>query len=122
MEECEALCNRLAIMVDGKLVCIGPPQELKQRFGAGYDIQLKLNPEKSREEASNIKKDISQSLDCEIIDANSVRASLIKSYTIYNLQQLIERRIIDLNNFLGISHVSRNNYRSNMETDVRHND
>ncbi|CAB0039717.1 unnamed protein product, partial [Trichogramma brassicae] len=32
MEECEALCNRLSIMVGGKLVCIGPSQELKQRF------------------------------------------------------------------------------------------
>ena len=30
MDECEALCNRLAIIVDGKLVCIGPPQELKR--------------------------------------------------------------------------------------------
>jgi len=31
MEECEALCTRLAIMVNGKLKCIGSPQHLKNR-------------------------------------------------------------------------------------------
>jgi ATP-binding cassette subfamily A (ABC1) protein 3 len=72
MEECEALCNRLVIMVDGQLVCIGPSQELKQRFGAGYDIQMKLNPEKSNAEVENIKKDIEQALNCELVDENSV--------------------------------------------------
>ncbi|XP_011496889.1 PREDICTED: ATP-binding cassette sub-family A member 1-like [Ceratosolen solmsi marchali] len=71
MEECEALCNRLVIMVDGQLVCIGPCQELKQRFGAGYDIQMKLNPEKSNSEIENIKKDIQEALNCELVDENS---------------------------------------------------
>lgn len=73
MEECEALCNRLAIMVNGKLVCIGQSQELKQRFGAGYDIQLKLNPGKSKEQIAGIKTDITNALNCECIDENSVR-------------------------------------------------
>ena len=72
MEECEALCNRLVIMVNGQLVCIGQCQELKQRFSAGYDIQLKLNPEKSSSEVNDIKKDIEQALNCEIVDENSV--------------------------------------------------
>lgn len=71
MEECEALCNRLVIMVGGQLVCIGPCQELKQRFGAGYDIQMKLNPEKSGDEIENIKKDIEEALNCELADENS---------------------------------------------------
>ncbi|XP_014205590.1 ATP-binding cassette sub-family A member 1-like [Copidosoma floridanum] len=71
MEECEALCNRLAIMVNGQLVCIGPCQELKQRFGAGYDIQMKLNPEKAIDEVESIKHDIEQSLNCELVDENS---------------------------------------------------
>src|SRR5690606_9141927 len=29
MEECQALCNRLGIMIDGQLRCIGTPQHLK---------------------------------------------------------------------------------------------
>ena len=33
MEECEALCTRLVIMVNGKFKCIGSIQHLKSRFG-----------------------------------------------------------------------------------------
>jgi ATP-binding cassette subfamily A (ABC1) protein 3 len=73
MEECEALCNRLAIMVNGKLVCIGPSQELKQRFGAGYDIQIKMNPEKAKNQIQNVKDYIANcELDFELIDKNLV--------------------------------------------------
>lgn len=32
MEECEALCNRLAIMVNGKFTCLGSLQHLKNRL------------------------------------------------------------------------------------------
>jgi len=42
MEECEALCHRLGIMVGGKLRCIGTPQHIKHRFGQGYQIDLNL--------------------------------------------------------------------------------
>lgn len=31
MEECEALCSRLAIMVNGRFCCLGSPQHLKGR-------------------------------------------------------------------------------------------
>lgn len=31
MEECEALCDRLTIMVNGRLTCIGSPQHLKHK-------------------------------------------------------------------------------------------
>jgi len=31
MEECEALCTRLAIMVNGRLKCLGSIQHLKNR-------------------------------------------------------------------------------------------
>ncbi|KAF7399046.1 hypothetical protein HZH66_006943 [Vespula vulgaris] len=70
MEECEALCNRLVIMVQGKLVCIGASQELKQRFGAGYDIHIKLDPSRSEEDVAIIKNTIESSLTCEIRDEN----------------------------------------------------
>lgn len=32
MEECEALCNRLAIMVKGQFRCLGSLQHIKNRF------------------------------------------------------------------------------------------
>ncbi|CAN0464305.1 unnamed protein product [Ectocarpus sp. 8 AP-2014] len=40
MEECEAVCDRLGIMVGGRLRCIGTSQHLKGRFGGGYSIEV----------------------------------------------------------------------------------
>ena len=41
MEECEALCTRLAIMVNGQFKCLGSVQHLKYRFGQGYTVLAK---------------------------------------------------------------------------------
>ncbi|XP_062869316.1 phospholipid-transporting ATPase ABCA1 [Trichomycterus rosablanca] len=43
MEECEALCTRMAIMVNGSFQCLGSVQHLKNRFGDGYTIILRLS-------------------------------------------------------------------------------
>ncbi|CAL8072882.1 unnamed protein product [Orchesella dallaii] len=48
MEECEALCTRLAIMVNGKFRCLGSTQHLKNKFGDGYTLIAQI--ESSREE------------------------------------------------------------------------
>jgi ABC-type multidrug transport system ATPase subunit len=42
MEECEALCSRVGIMVTGALRCVGTPQHLKDRFGEGYQIEMRV--------------------------------------------------------------------------------
>uniref|UniRef100_A0A8C4IQ13 ATP-binding cassette, sub-family A (ABC1), member 7 n=1 Tax=Dicentrarchus labrax TaxID=13489 RepID=A0A8C4IQ13_DICLA len=47
MEECEALCTRMAIMVNGRFQCLGSVQHLKNRFGDGYTIVLRLVDSKS---------------------------------------------------------------------------
>ncbi|XP_060089129.1 phospholipid-transporting ATPase ABCA1-like [Heteronotia binoei] len=43
MEECEALCTRMAIMVSGRFQCLGSVQHLKNRFGEGYTIMLRVS-------------------------------------------------------------------------------
>jgi len=40
MEEAEQLCDRLAILVNGRLTCIGAPEHIKMRFGEGYVLEL----------------------------------------------------------------------------------
>ncbi|CAM6122589.1 unnamed protein product [Calypogeia fissa] len=40
MEECEALCGRVGVMVAGSLMCLGSIQHLKSRFGNGYNVEL----------------------------------------------------------------------------------
>ncbi|MCP9257948.1 ATP-binding cassette sub-family A member 1 [Dirofilaria immitis] len=47
MEECEILCNRLAIMNHGQLQCVGPIQHLKHRFGEGYTLTIRLSTNES---------------------------------------------------------------------------
>uniref|UniRef100_A0A6E8VSN7 ABC transporter domain-containing protein n=1 Tax=Anopheles coluzzii TaxID=1518534 RepID=A0A6E8VSN7_ANOCL len=42
MEECEALCTRLAIMVNGEFRCLGSAQHLKNKFSHGYFLTMKL--------------------------------------------------------------------------------
>ncbi|XP_015109411.1 ATP-binding cassette sub-family A member 2 isoform X2 [Diachasma alloeum] len=71
MEECEVLCNRLVIMVKGQLVCIGASQELKQRFGAGYNIHVKLFPNRNYADVENIKGKIESNLTCKLTDENT---------------------------------------------------
>nr|XP_023696048.1 retinal-specific ATP-binding cassette transporter isoform X3 [Paramormyrops kingsleyae] len=44
MEECEALCTRLAIMVNGTFKCLGTIQHLKYKFGDGYVVTMKIRP------------------------------------------------------------------------------
>ena len=45
MEECEALCTRLAVMVNGQFRCLGSTQHLKSKFGEGYYIIVKTKRE-----------------------------------------------------------------------------
>ncbi|OUM58157.1 hypothetical protein PIROE2DRAFT_52433 [Piromyces sp. E2] len=40
MEEAELLCNRIAIMIKGRLKCIGTPEHLKMKFGNTYILDV----------------------------------------------------------------------------------
>lgn len=42
MDETEALCTKIGIMVNGELKCIGSLQHLKSRYGDGYTLLAKL--------------------------------------------------------------------------------
>ncbi|XP_072454006.1 phospholipid-transporting ATPase ABCA3-like isoform X2 [Notamacropus eugenii] len=55
MEECEALCTRLAIMVAGKLKCLGSPQYLKNKFGSGYTLVAKMKSDSTSSDVEQFK-------------------------------------------------------------------
>lgn len=42
LAEAEALCDRLAIMVSGRLRCIGSVEHLKRKFGQDYILKVKV--------------------------------------------------------------------------------
>jgi len=43
MEEAEKLCDRLAILVNGRITCIGTPQHIEMKYGEGYVLELHSN-------------------------------------------------------------------------------
>jgi ATP-binding cassette subfamily A (ABC1) protein 3 len=42
MEEAEALCTKMGIMVKGEFKCFGPATHIKDKFGTGYEIEFKI--------------------------------------------------------------------------------
>ena len=42
MEETEALCTNIGIMVNGELKCLGSLQHLKSKYGEGYTLLAKI--------------------------------------------------------------------------------
>ncbi|EDV27708.1 uncharacterized protein TRIADDRAFT_53677 [Trichoplax adhaerens] len=45
MEEADALCSRVGIMVRGQLRCLGSTQHLKSKYGGGYHLEVKFSPD-----------------------------------------------------------------------------
>lgn len=64
MEECEALCPRIGIMANGRLRCLGSAQHLKDKFGQGFQVELKYNVAERHD-------------DDYIFNASSLAASLV---------------------------------------------
>ncbi|XP_075828185.1 phospholipid-transporting ATPase ABCA3-like [Microtus pennsylvanicus] len=60
MEECEALCTRLAIMVRGKFVCLGSPQHLKNKFGNVYIMNVKFKTDTGDDVIKDFEEFIAQ--------------------------------------------------------------
>ncbi|TMW64055.1 hypothetical protein Poli38472_014172 [Pythium oligandrum] len=67
MEESEALCSRVSIMVGGRLRCLGSVQHLKSRFGDGLVFDVKMTAP-SHEELQEV-------VDRVMFDANAFVSS-----------------------------------------------
>ncbi|XP_072455433.1 phospholipid-transporting ATPase ABCA3-like isoform X2 [Notamacropus eugenii] len=55
MEECEALCTRVAIMVNGQFKCLGSLQHLKSKYGSGYTLLAKIKGKTNEEEKMSLE-------------------------------------------------------------------
>ncbi|XP_023240811.1 ATP-binding cassette sub-family A member 1-like [Centruroides sculpturatus] len=56
MNECEALCDRVAIMTKGEFHCLGTIQHLKNKFGQGYTLVVKMKQTDERNQITELKK------------------------------------------------------------------
>eukprot|EP01138_Halocafeteria_seosinensis_P011791 gb/GECG01012049.1/.p1 GENE.gb/GECG01012049.1/~~gb/GECG01012049.1/.p1 ORF type:complete len:1787 (+),score=203.96 gb/GECG01012049.1/:1-5361(+) len=50
MEEADALCDRIGIMVNGQFACLGTSQHLKGKYGQGYRVEVKAESSEDIEE------------------------------------------------------------------------
>jgi ATP-binding cassette subfamily A (ABC1) protein 3 len=44
MDEAETLCKRMGIMVNGEFVCLGRAWQIKEKYGYGYELDIRIKP------------------------------------------------------------------------------
>ena len=55
MEEAEALSTNMGIMVDGQFKCFGSKQHIKNKFGTGYQVEIKFRMPKNADVAEKME-------------------------------------------------------------------
>ena len=63
MEEADALCTRVGIMVKGELRCLGSTQHLKNKYGGGYVLEVKCNSQSA--DWNELHEDILKTFDAD---------------------------------------------------------
>ena len=56
MEEAEALCTKMGIMVGGQFKCFGSSQHIKDKYGNDYEIEIKIRTPTEEEVNLALKK------------------------------------------------------------------
>jgi len=67
MDEAEALCKRIGIMVRGQLRALGTKQHLKVKFGSGFELSVKLKVHNLKEQIDALNKFIIELFPTSII-------------------------------------------------------
>ncbi|KAJ9468844.1 ABC transporter ced-7 [Diplonema papillatum] len=65
LEEVEALAHRVAIMVAGRVECIGSLPHLKEKFGGGYEVEIKAA---NTDSIAKVIAFMRQRFRCEIVE------------------------------------------------------
>ena len=66
MDEAETLCKRMGIMVNGEFVCLGTANQIKSKYGYGYEANVRIKPmtiEQQREMLNKYKLDYDLKVD-----------------------------------------------------------
>ncbi|CDW55948.1 ATP binding cassette sub family A [Trichuris trichiura] len=74
MEECEILCNRVGILMSGKFFCLDTIQALKNRFGQGHRMMIKLQNCQSSQVHEMISYVLGKLPGCYLTDRNLTMA------------------------------------------------
>uniref|UniRef100_A0A8D2E3X4 ABC transporter domain-containing protein n=1 Tax=Sciurus vulgaris TaxID=55149 RepID=A0A8D2E3X4_SCIVU len=68
MEDCEALCTRLAIMVKGMFICLGSPRHVRNKFGNIHTLTAKINISKDEDKVKKFKQFIEKAFPGNVIN------------------------------------------------------
>ena len=90
MEECEALCSRLAIMVNGSFKCMGSTQHLKTCFGDGYTASIRVKGPNYERGVSSIVRFMQRNFPAAVLKVSlCVLHKLLKSTIRYQDEYVI---------------------------------
>ena len=79
MEECEALCSKLAIMVNGQFQCYGTVQHLRSKYGKGFTLEVALDLTRANNET------IDQEIQAAFIDNKIIVKEMHDDFITYDI-------------------------------------
>ncbi|MFT4261155.1 MAG: ABC transporter ATP-binding protein [Candidatus Woesearchaeota archaeon] len=92
LNELETLCNRIAIIMNGKLLDLGTPDELKEKYLKNHDIIIQTYPANYEELTKKIKAKLDKKLSNIRIEGNELVVSVEKPQEVLNdMIKIIER-------------------------------
>jgi ATP-binding cassette subfamily A (ABC1) protein 5 len=62
MEEADVLCNRIGIVNNGVMTCLGSQEHLKEKYGGGYHMFINCDKKYHNENKSKLLRDFIKSL------------------------------------------------------------
>src|SRR5689334_15129886 len=85
MEEADAICDRLMIMADGEMECIGVSADLKHRFGSGFKLSMQVSKGQSAEPAHNFVNKLIPGITLmnELAGTRNYQVPKVLSYILY---------------------------------------
>ncbi|KAH9378569.1 hypothetical protein HPB48_005289 [Haemaphysalis longicornis] len=77
MDECEYSCDRITIMVAGRMKCLGSLQHLKQKFAKGFRFEFVLKRDAGHDPAQFVTAVMEQFPGIKLVDRHNVSFSAL---------------------------------------------
>src|SRR6218665_3057281 len=99
MEECEAICTRMGILVNGRFLCLGSLQHLRGKFSDGYTLAIKLKRSPSTEKQEQQQERIDK---LKTFISQTFPGSVLKDQHENLLYYQVKTRVIKWSEMFGV--------------------